>query len=100
MSEFSSMLNQIYQKYDDVETRTSNAISSENTTSVYRKEEKTKLEDVVSAIYSEVFEFKLDTIQSIIMILIFAFFLYIFTKKCHSYYRLVRKKHLFLVLSF
>jgi hypothetical protein len=96
MSEFSSMLNQIYQKYDDVETRTSNAISSENTTSVYRKEEKTKLEDVVSANYSEVFEFKLDTTQAIIMILIFVFFVY-FYKKCHSYYRLVRKKHLFLV---
>jgi len=55
MSEFSSMLNQIYHKYDDVETKTSNAISYENTTSVYRIEEKNKLEDVVSAIYSEIF---------------------------------------------
>ncbi len=110
MSEFSGILNQFPQKLysstakiqvQNLMASTKIALRSNNTalttrTATFGNTTANQFKDTMSTIYSELTDLKLDTMTTLFMILLFALFLYIFTKKCHNYYRSV----FYIIISF
>ena len=81
--------NYIVSQENTTSATTTATTTATNTTALNLFTIETKLKSVVSDIFDGIMELDVNNMHSLIMLFIFALFLYIFTKKCHSYYRYV-----------